>query len=81
MQYLLDNKEWLLSGVIPTLFVFIAGIIIYKVRKKRNSKNQTVQEKASGKTKIKTDNSKRTINQHGEKSIYIEENKGDTTIN
>ncbi len=71
METLLNNKDWIFSGIGVFVLSSIVGIIIYFVRKKKRKNISEYREE---------DSSKRTINQYGEKSIYIEENKGDINV-
>lgn len=72
MQYILDNKEWIFSGIGVLVVSTIIGIILYNVRKKREKGNTPLPKEPI---------TKRTVRQYGEKSLYIKENKGDITIN
>ena len=79
MQYIIDNKEQIFSGIGCLVISTIIGIILYKIRNRKNNQEKDNTEEKS--TEQKTDNSTRTVNQYGNKSLYFEENKGDININ
>jgi uncharacterized protein (TIGR02588 family) len=72
MSYLLENKEWIFSGIGVLVLSTIIGIVLYQIRKKTNK-----QKSNENMTKV----TNRIVKQYGDKSIYNEENKGDITIN
>ncbi len=62
----MEDIKWIFSGVGIFILTLIIGVVKYFInRKKRNEHNKN----------------NRTVNQYGDKSLYIEENEGDITIN
>ena len=59
IEWINNNKEWLLSGLGVFLLTIVSGIVKYLFSKKNNN---------------------RTINISGDKSVYVEKNEGDITI-
>ena len=70
MSYILENKEWIFSGVGVLVLSLIISIVLWVLNKrKKNTKNYSIEEKPE-----------RIVNQYGEKSQYIENNIGDINI-
>lgn len=67
----MEHIKWVFSGIGVLIISFIIGYIRYRQNKKKI--------KALSENNIKQP--KRTVNQYGDKSLYIEKNKGDITIN
>ena len=59
IEWINNNKEWILSGLGVFLLTIVSGIVKYMFSKKNNN---------------------RTININGDKSVYVENNEGDITI-
>ena len=59
IEWIINNKEWFLSGLGVFLLTIVSGIVKYMFSKKNNN---------------------RTININGDKSVYVENNEGDITI-
>ncbi|WP_461633703.1 hypothetical protein [Labilibaculum euxinus] len=68
MNYILENKEWIFSGIGVLIISLIISLILYFSKKKK-------QNQIKGNTRM------RNVNQYGEKSQYIEKIDGDLTIN
>lgn len=67
----MEHIKWIFSGIGVLMLSLLIGFI---VKYRQNKKQKKTIEKES------TNRSKRIINQYGDKSLYIEENKGDITI-
>jgi LPXTG-motif cell wall-anchored protein len=70
MQYIIDNKEWIFSGIGVAILSVIIGFILRKRKKK-------IVPKLENKN---NDKITRTINQYGKKSVYIEKIDGKIKI-
>jgi len=65
----MEHIKWIFSGIGVLIITLIIGYVNYRRNKKINT------HKASGKKHLS-----RTVNQYGEKSIYIEKNDGNIKI-
>ncbi|MFA5540432.1 MAG: hypothetical protein WC984_02045 [Bacteroidales bacterium] len=63
----MEDIKWIFSGVGVFLVSIIFGVVRFFLKKK---KREMLKSKAQS-----------TVKQYGDKSVYIEENKGDITIN
>ncbi|MGZ2369499.1 hypothetical protein ACXR6G_06910 [Ancylomarina sp. YFZ004] len=68
MNYILENKEWIFSGIGVLIISLVISLILYFSKKKK-------QNKTKGNIRM------RNVNQYGEKSQYIEKIDGDININ
>lgn len=64
MNWILENKSWIFSGIGVTVIMGIVWLIKFLFKKKKS----------------KTAEDNRTIHLSGDKSVYIEKHKGDITI-
>jgi uncharacterized protein (TIGR02588 family) len=70
MEHSMKHIEWIFSGIGVLILSSIFGYIKYRQNKKRT--NTHIQKNIR--------HSKRTVNQYGDKSVYIEKNEGDIEI-
>lgn len=64
----MEDIKWIFSGIGVLIISSIIGCFKYIIKRKKQKK-------------IKKSQSQRRINQYGDKSLYIEDNDGDITIN
>ena len=64
----MEHIKWIFSGIGVLIVSFIIGYINYRRNKKKKKGN--IEQLPL-----------RVVNQYGDKSLYIEKNKGDITIN
>ncbi|MFA6200511.1 MAG: hypothetical protein WC679_08925 [Bacteroidales bacterium] len=67
----MEDIKWIFSGIGVLIISLIIGSFKYLQSKKEKEKRK----------KSKKNQSQRIINQYGDKSLYIEDNDGDITIN
>lgn len=72
MERIIEHIEWIFSGI-----GVLAISLAFAVHQKRKKKEDTIKSAEN----TSTNNGNRTVNQYGDKSMYIENNKREITIN
>ena len=68
MNFIVENREWIFSGIGVFFISLFIGIVRHKRKVKHNSSSDIT-------------NISRTVTQYGDKSIYIKKNNGDINMN
>ncbi|MDR2920800.1 MAG: hypothetical protein LBV72_15745 [Tannerella sp.] len=67
----MDHIKWIFSGI---GVLFLSLLIGFIVKHRQNKKDKKTSEESE------TKQIRRKVNQYGDKSIYVEKNEGDITI-